>query len=218
MTRGALPSSGLYAITDSSLHVGAALERAVALAIDGGAAIIQYRDKTDDQDRRHAEATRLLHLCRRRGVPLIVNDDVELALRIGADGVHVGREDAAPGATRARVGSRLIIGVSCYDDPECAVQAQDLGADYVAFGAMYPSDTKPGAGRADIATVREARARIHLPIVAIGGITPRNGAALLRAGVDMLAVVRGVFASPDPAVSAREYCKLFEEHAQEVET
>lgn len=218
MTRTAMPKSGLYAITDSSLHRGEALERAVARAIDGGAAVIQYRDKSNDRDRRHAEATRLLRICRRRCVPLIVNDDVDLALTIEADGVHVGREDAEPATIRARVGEGFVIGVSCYDEPERAVEAERKGADYVAFGAVFPSTTKPGARRVDIATVLEARARVHLPMVAIGGITPRNAAALLRAGVDMLAVVRGVFASADPAVAAREYRQLFEEYAQEVET
>jgi thiamine-phosphate pyrophosphorylase len=180
VTRSPLPARGLYAITDSTLHTGAALERAVGRAIEGGAKVIQYRDKSDDGDRRHGDAARLVRLCRRHGVPMIVNDDVELALRAEADGVHIGRGDAELAAVRVRLGDGFIIGVSCYD--------------------------------ATIAAVRE---RIRVPIVAIGGITPENGASLLQAGVDMLAVVRGVFGGDDPAVAAGHYRQLFDQHLQD---
>ncbi|TFH46740.1 MAG: thiamine phosphate synthase, partial [Lysobacterales bacterium] len=142
---------GLYAITDSALHTGEALEQAVARAITGGAKVIQYRDKSDDADRRHAEASALVRVCRRHGVPMIVNDDVELALRIEADGVHLGREDAELPAARLRLGNDRIIGVSCYNLVERAESAQHNGADYVAFGSMFSSTTKPDAARADIA-------------------------------------------------------------------
>lgn len=212
-----LPARGLYAITDSALHRGAALEHAVGRAIAGGAAIVQYRDKSADETRRLDETVRLVDLCRSHGVPLIVNDDVELALRAGADGVHLGRDDADPAAARARLGEGCIIGVSCYDDVEGAVVAQHRGADYVAFGAMFPSATKPGASPAGLATIRSARARLRVPIVAIGGITPDNAASLLAAGVDMLAVVRGVFGAGDPAVPARRFDRLFAQHTQEEE-
>lgn len=215
MKRSALPARGLYAITDSALHTGVALERAVGRAIDGGARVIQYRDKSGDEDRRHAEAASLIRLCRRHGVPMIVNDDVELALRTEADGVHIGRADAALPAARERLGDGFIIGVSCYDDGARAVLAQRLGADYVAFGAMFPSTTKPGATRAEIATIAAVRERIRVPIVAIGGITPDNGPSLLQAGVDMLAVVRGVFGGDDPAAAAERYRQIFDQNEQD---
>lgn len=210
MSRSPLPARGLYAITDSALHAGPDLERVVGRAIDGGARIVQYRDKSEDADRRRDEATRLGRLCRARGVPLIVNDDVELALRARADGVHIGREDATLAAARARLGAGFIIGVSCYDDVDRAILAEGLGADYVAFGAMFPSGTKPGATRASVDTILAARERLRLPIAAIGGITPENAGSLLDAGVDMLAVVRGVFGHDDPAVPARRFRELFD--------
>lgn len=184
-------------------------------AIAGGAKVVQYRDKSADTHRREAEAAALVRLCRRNGVAIIVNDDVELALGSDADGVHLGRDDAQLSAARRRLGNDRIIGVSCYNLLTRAESAQRDGADYVAFGSMFPSSTKPDASRADIATIESARRRIHLPIVAIGGITPQNGASLLDAGVDLLAVVRGVFAGDDPAVAAREYIQLFERQAAE---
>ncbi len=218
MTRSRLPSRGLYAITDSALHTGAALEQAVTRAIAGGARMIQYRDKSEDADRRHAEAAMLVRVCRRHGVPLIVNDDVELALLTDADGVHLGRDDADLSTARSRLGNHCIIGLSCYNKVELAEAAQHNGADYVALGSMFSSTTKPDAMRAEIATVESARGRIHLPIVAIGGITPENGASLLDAGVDLLAVVRGVFGHDDPAESARQYAQLFARQAQDEES
>jgi thiamine-phosphate pyrophosphorylase len=211
------PSRGLYVITDSALHTGKALARAVVRAIDGGARAVQYRDKSADSHRRHAEAVMLARVCRPRGVALIINDDVELALRIGADGVHLGRDDVPLSAARARLGKGCLIGVSCYDDLQRAATAQRDGADYVAFGSMFPSLTKPGASRAGTAIIAAARKRIHLPIVAIGGITPQNGASLLAAGVDVLAVVRGVFGTDDPAEAARAYARLFSMQAREEE-
>ena len=210
--RAALPTSGLYAITDSALHTGAALEQAVTRAIAGGARIIQYRDKGNDADRRNAEAAMLMLICRRHGVPMIVNDDVELALRCNADGVHVGRNDLDLMAARSRLGKSFIIGVSCYNRVELAEAAQRNGADYVAFGSMFSSATKPDATTCEIATLESARACIHLPIVAIGGITPDNGGALLDAGVDLLAIVRGVFGHDDPGAAARRYAQLFCRH------
>jgi len=212
-----LPTHGLYAITDSALHTGAALEQAVRRAIAGGAKIIQYRDKSNDAQRRQADAVMLVRLCRRHGVPMIVNDDVELALVSGADGVHIGRNDARLAATRSRLGNGFIIGVSCYNSLELARTAQENGADYVAFGSMYCSPTKPDATRCELATLRSARACIHLPMVAIGGITPTNGGALLDAGIEFLAVVRGVFGHDDPEASAQRYAQLFSRQAQDEE-
>jgi thiamine-phosphate pyrophosphorylase len=194
------------------------LEQAVTRAIAGGAKVVQYRDKSEDADRRHAEAAMLVRICRRHGVPLIINDDIELALLCDADGVHIGRNDGDLSAARSRLGSCSIIGVSCYNRVELATAAQRGGADYVAFGSMFPSPTKPGAVPCEIATLESARACIHLPIVAIGGITPANGGALLDAGADLLAVVRGVFGHGDPSTSARHYAQLFSRQARDEAT
>jgi thiamine-phosphate pyrophosphorylase len=218
VTKSRFPSRGLYAVTDSALQSSRALEQAVVRAIAGGAKVVQYRDKSKDAERRHTEAATLVAVCRRHGVPMIVNDDVELALNTGADGVHLGREDADLSAARSRLGNHCIIGVSCYNQVGLAEAAQRNGADYVAFGSMFGSVTKPDAARAEIATMESARGRIHLPIVAIGGITPENGAALLDAGADLLAVIRGVFGHDDPAESARQYATLFTARAQDEET
>ena len=160
----------------------------------------------------------LVRVCRRHGVPMIVNDDIELALLTDADGVHLGRDDADLSTARSRLGNDCIVGVSCYNQVELAEAAQHNGADYVAFGSMFSSTTKPDATRADIATVESARRRIHLPIVAIGGITAEHGASLLDAGVDLLAVVRGVFGHDDPAESARQYTQLFALQARDEES
>jgi thiamine-phosphate pyrophosphorylase len=217
MSALAFPGRGLYVITDTDLHTGKALAESVARAIDGGAKAVQYRDKSKASSRRHTEALMLVRICRPRGVALIINDDVELAFQIGADGVHLGRDDTPLQTARERLGADCIIGVSCYDDVERGQAAERHGADYVAFGSMFPSMTKPGASRATMATIAAARQRIRLPIVAIGGITPQNGASLLSAGVDVLAVVRGVFGADDPAEAARQYARLFSQQVREEE-
>ncbi len=200
---------GLYVITDTGLTPGARLPAAVDAAIRGGARLVQYRDKSADSARREMEARLLLDLCRGHGVPLIINDDVALAARIGADGVHLGSEDLALAAARVSLGPRALIGVSCYDSLERAQTAAHAGADYVAFGSFYPSLSKPGAVRAPLALLTQARAALSIPLCAIGGITPENGAPLLAAGADLLAVIQGVFGAADGGVAARAYAQLF---------
>ena len=200
---------GLYAITDASLQPhGKLLERA-ALAIDGGAAILQYRDKDSDPALRLREARGLAELCRTRGATLIINDDVQLAADSGAHGVHLGKDDADPADARRRLGDRAIIGVSCYNQWDRARRAAAEGADYVAFGRFFPSRTKPAAVQADVALITRARQEPGLPVVAIGGITPDNGRQLVEAGADMLAVVQGVFAAADVRQAAAAYAALF---------
>jgi thiamine-phosphate pyrophosphorylase len=140
---------------------------------------------------------------------LIVNDDLELAQQIGADGVHLGRDDAGAEEARARLGPRAIIGVSCYDRLDRAFEARELGADYAAFGRFYPSATKPLAVQATPELLRRARARLTLPLVAIGGITAENGRSLISAGADMLAVVDSVFGQPDVRRAAAAISRLF---------
>lgn len=201
---------GLYAITDSKLLSPERMVEAVALAIQGGAVMIQYRDKGDDAMRRQWEASDLSNLCRPLGVPLIINDDVELAGQVMARGVHLGREDADVASARKALGGHAIIGVSCYNDLERALEAEKAGADYVAFGSFYPSSTKPDALKADVALLRQARARLTIPVVAIGGITADNGAPLVEAGADMLAVVSAVFGQADILGAAERISQLYD--------
>lgn len=200
---------GLYAITDAWLLPDDRLTAAVEQALLGGARLIQYRDKSSDNARQLAQARALNVLCRRHRVPLIINDHVELAAQVGAAGVHIGKDDPALGAARARLGENALIGVSCYDRLDLALDAVRAGADYVAFGAFFPSPTKPTEIRAPIDLLRQARAVLNVPIIAIGGITPDNGGLLLEAGADSLAVVSGVFGQPDIQAEARRYAALF---------
>jgi len=200
---------GLYAITDALLIPDDRLTEAVEQAILGGARLIQYRDKSHDDARRLTQARALNELCQHHEVPLIINDDVELAAQVGAAGVHVGKDDSAFAIARARLGGNALIGVSCYDRLDLALEAVRAGADYVAFGAFFPSPTKPTEIRASVALLRKARATLNVPIVAIGGITPDNAPLLLDVGADALAVVSGVFGQPDIQAAARRYANLF---------
>lgn len=199
---------GLYAITDSHLLAGRLLP-AVEAALTGGAAIVQYRDKSGDTARRLDEARALRRACRQRGVPLLINDDVELALAAGADGVHLGRGDAALQAARARLGPDAIIGATCHDSLAFAEEAWRNGASYLAFGAMYPSATKPGASAATSGTLAAAR-RFGLPVVAIGGITADNAGPVIAAGADCVAVISDLWTATDITARARAISDLFE--------
>ena len=201
--------AGLYAIADTAQLARVRLLDAVAQAIDGGATIVQYRDKSGQPVAGHEQARKLAQLCKQRAVPLIVNDDVELARSIAAAGVHLGREDPPLMQARLRLGSQAIIGVSCYDQLERALSAMSEGASYVALGSFYPSATKPSAQRATLELLHEARERLSVPIVAIGGITPENGGSLIAAGADALAVIQGLFGQPDVRAAARRYAALF---------
>jgi thiamine-phosphate pyrophosphorylase len=199
---------GLYAVTPETLDT-AELQRKVRAALAGGVLLVQYRNKTFDQALRAKQAEALRGLCRAAAVPLIVNDDIELARAIRAAGVHLGKEDAALGAARAALGPGALIGVSCYDDLARAIDAERAGASYVAFGSFYPSSVKPDAVRAPIELLRKARAALHGPIVAIGGITADNAGALITAGADAVAVVSALFDADDPGGSAQTFGRLF---------
>jgi thiamine-phosphate pyrophosphorylase len=205
-----MPASGLYAITDSQLIPSGRMAAQVSQAIDGGAVLVQYREKGLFVEARLREATALATLCRERDVPLIINDDVELAAACGASGVHLGQDDAPVEQARQRLGTAAIIGVSCYNQLDRARTAVGIGASYVAFGRFFPSSSKPGAVVAPTALLTEARQEIRLPIVAIGGITPQNGAELLLAGADLLAVIHGVFGQPDIRAATKAYTALFD--------
>lgn len=196
---------GLYAITDGPR---ADLVHAAQAALEGGARLLQYRDKTDDARRRLHEARALAALCEQYEVPLIVNDDVELALACNATGVHLGEHDGDIAVARAKLGSGAIIGVSCYDSLDRARDAAAAGADYLAFGAFFPSPTKPTAKQAAPQLLRDAKA-FGLPLVAIGGITADNASSLIEAGADYLAVISAVFGAADVRAAAVRFSELF---------
>jgi thiamine-phosphate pyrophosphorylase len=207
------PLKGLYAITPDGLQ-GETLSAAVAAALAGGCRWIQYRDKRASVAVRRREAQRLNALCRAQNAGLIVNDDVALARDIGVAGAHLGEDDGDLALARATLGPCAILGASCYQDMEKARAALRAGADYVAFGALYPSPTKPLARLAPLALLRQAKRELDAPVCAIGGITLANAAPLLAIGVDLLAVVSDLFSSCDPAqITARAiaYRRLFED-------
>ena len=200
---------GLYAITPE-LDDTAELVALVDAVLAGGAVMLQYRHTQGNAELRFAQAALLAELCRSAGVPLIINDDPRLARAVGASGVHLGREDGSVAEARAIL-PEGIIGVSCYDDFTIAERALAAGADYIAFGSFFPSSTKPAAARAGIGLLARASALEPRPrVVAIGGITPANAAALVDAGCDQLAVIQSLFGAPDPAAVATEFRRLYE--------
>lgn len=200
------PRKGLYAITQPDGKSIAQVVADVEAALRGGAAVIQYRDKNPLDTGKLAAA--LLAVCHAHQVPLLINDSVELALAVGADGVHLGRDDGDLAAARAALGPDAIIGVSCYNDIGRATAAVAAGADYVAFGRFFPSGSKPLAAPAEIGTLQTAKRSLKVPIVAIGGILPENAGQLLAAGADLVAVIGGVF-DGDPFAAARRFQALF---------
>jgi thiamine-phosphate pyrophosphorylase len=182
---------GLYAITDSQLLAGKFLPY-VEAALEGGVTLLQYRDKSFDEARRLREAETLRTLCEQYNAQLIINDDAELAARLGV-GVHLGQTDGPLTPARALLGRKAIIGSTCHGQLELAEQAAKEGASYVAFGRFFNSNTKPGAPAATLDLLDQARTKLHLPICVIGGITLENAAPLVAHGADLLAVVHGLF-------------------------
>jgi thiamine-phosphate pyrophosphorylase len=204
--------AGLYAVTpdDPLLPRLSALVKA---ALDGGTPLVQYRNKLAPRPLRRAQAAEMLRICRAAGAKLIINDDVWLAVEIGADGAHLGRDDAPGGslaAARDALGSKRILGVSCYNELALAEEAAAAGADYVAFGSMFPSRTKPDAVHAPLDLLGEAKRRFGLPVAAIGGITHDNASQVIAAGADMLAVVSDLFDAMDIKARAEAYQQLFD--------
>jgi thiamine-phosphate pyrophosphorylase len=204
---------GLYAITPDEADT-ARLTALVRAALEGGAATVQYRNKTAPAALRREQTNALVALCRTYSAPLVVNDDLDLALSAGADGVHLGGDDGDLAAARGRLGHERLLGASCYDRLELAVAAAQQGADYIAFGSVFPSPTKPDAVRAALALFGAARRTIGLPLVAIGGITVENAAAVIDAGADAIAVISALFDAPDITARARAFQRLFERQAQ----
>ena len=188
--------AGLYAVTPDDSDTAMLLMKVVA-AIAGGAAIVQYRNKAADGSVRRRQAEALARAAAVRRALFIVNDDPELACAVGADGVHIGEDDANLAAARARIGPDRLVGVSCYDDFDRARAAVDAGADYVAFGSFFPSPIKPEARRASAALLTRAH-ELGVPVVAIGGITAANAPALVDAGASAVAVISDVFGHADP--------------------
>jgi thiamine-phosphate pyrophosphorylase len=200
--------SGLYALTPDLLDTDELIVRVTA-AIAGGAAALQYRNKIASPPLRRAQALALRDLCAVQGTIFIVNDDVNLAYAVDADGVHLGRDDVPLVRARQRLGSTAIIGASCYDSLECAAAAVAAGADYVAFGSFFPSTIKPDAVRVDAALLTAAKVRWNVATVAIGGITPATAPALIAAGADALAVITAVFDAPDVTAAAKAFRDAF---------
>lgn len=200
---------GLYAITPDEADTRI-LAAKVTAALAGGIAALQYRNKSADATLRRAQAAILAALCRSQGVPFIVNDDLDLAMAVNADGLHLGGTDGDLAEARRRLGTAKLLGASCYDRFDLALAAKAAGADYVAFGAAFPSPTKPNAVRAPLELYARAHRELGLPVVAIGGITADNAARLVSAGVDALAVITDLFEARDIAARARDFNALFE--------
>lgn len=192
---------GLYAITPERLGREALMDK-LERALQGGIALLQYRRKPGTVE----EARAVVELAGRYGVPVIINDAWEMVAQTGAAGAHLGRDDDDLARCRAALPGRLL-GASCYDQLPLARQAVAAGADYVAFGSMFASPTKPVAVRAPLGLFAEARA-LGVPLAAIGGITVDNAPQVLAAGADLLAVISDLFDAPDIRERARQYGKL----------
>ena len=200
---------GLYAITPDANDTEGLLSR-VAAAISGGARFIQYRNKTAGPALRLEQARALKSLCAGQGAALIINDHVDIALAVNAEGVHLGAEDESLVRAREVLGAGKLIGVSCYNRLELAHAAQTNGVDYVAFGSFFPSRVKPGAVQASVALLEDAKRELDVPVAAIGGITLAHAPQLIASGADMLAVITAVFDAGDVTDAARRFSDLFE--------
>jgi thiamine-phosphate pyrophosphorylase len=203
------PLRGLYAITPDGVDREGLRAMVFAYAAGGGV-WLQYRNKSADPATRASGAASAAEFCKLCDVRLIINDDIDLALEVGADGVHLGGDDGDLRTARRRIGPGRILGASCYDQVALAVAARENGADYVALGALYPSPTKPGAVRASLDLIGRAQREAGLPVVAIGGIKLDNAAPVIAAGADMVAVITDLFGAPDVAARTASFQKLFE--------
>ena len=199
--------AGLYLITPDDADTANLLTRTAPL-LAAGATWLQYRNKTAGDGLRHEQAAALQSLCRQARVPLIINDDVRLARKVGAAGVHLGEDDGDIATARALLGAEAIIGTSCYDRLELAEAAVAAGANYVAFGAFFPTRSKSGTRRATVDLLSKA-APLGVPRVAIGGITPDNAHSLVEAGADLVAVISGVYDAADPVTAVHAYLQCF---------
>jgi len=197
-----MTASGLYLITDDRLDDDELLARLEA-ALGAGADVVQLRDKRPGRGRAYTLGRRVAERCRAYDALVIVNDYADLAVALDADGIHVGQDDLPPGAARAVVGPRRLVGLSVSAVAE-AIAATDGDTDYIGFGSLFPTATKPDAEPAGPRLLAEARSRVHLPIVGIGGVTAANLGEAIRAGADSVAVVSAVFGVADPAAATRD--------------
>ena len=201
--------TGLYAITDENLIPEKHFSRTIESALQGGARIIQYRDKSNDQQKRFQQATVLRLLCKQYRSICIINDDIELAKAVNADGVHLGKDDCSLIAAREALGEAAVIGVSCYNDLTLAISAQNNSADYAAFGAMFASATKPDAPVAGPGIIPQAKQQLAIPVCTIGGITQSNIQQLIQHGADMTAVISEIFSASDVKESTQNLNQHF---------
>ena len=199
---------GLYAITPDIADTGLLLQK-VEAALQGGINILQYRNKTASHKLQTQQARAILPLCRQYNVPLIINDSVKLCLTLDADGVHLGADDGNLSEVRVRIGSDKILGASCYNRFDLALSAQQAGANYVAFGAFFSSETKPNAPVASLSLLERAKLELQIPAVAIGGITLQNVAQAIQAGANAVAVINAIFNANDVKLSSQQFSLLF---------
>ena len=200
--------AGLYAITPDIENTALLLAK-VEAALQGGASVLQYRNKLASHKLKTQQARALLPLCRQYNVPLVINDSVKLCLTLDADGVHLGADDGNLDEVRARIGNDKILGASCYNRFDLALNAQQAGADYVAFGACFSSSTKPNAVVASLDLFQQAQAQLAVPSVAIGGITQTNASQVIQAGASAIAVINALFAVDDVKSQATQFKQLF---------
>ncbi len=204
---------GVYAITDDRLQPPERMLESVQQALQGGISLLQYRSKNPDRDQLLKQARLLAAMCQQYSVPLLINDDIQLCLDCGANGVHLGQSDASVAAARAQLGDKAIIGVTCHDSVKLALLAQQQGASYAAFGRFFVSQTKPSAPAAELTVLTKAKSLLTIPLIAIGGINANNGASVIEAGADMIAVIDFLFAGADTKSRARQLVKLFSSSA-----
>ncbi len=205
---GLVETRGIYAITDCENHDQTTLLEKTEQLLQGGIALLQYRDKKNNAEDKFYLAGELRALCAKYNVPLIINDDVELAKKVSADGIHLGQDDCDINNARQLLGG-VIIGISCYYDFTNAKRAFESGADYIAYGAFYPSTTKPDAVTAKPDILLKTKNALSIPVVAIGGISINNGKVLLDSGADFLAVCRGLYKPVNTAAAIKQYKTLF---------
>lgn len=205
----ALPSGGLYAITDCRYLTTEKLVSKTEQILRGGAVMLQYRHKNADIELKLTQAGMLQKLCARYGIPFIINDEPELAHMLQADGVHLGRDDVDCNKAREILGPDCFIGISCYNEIERTKTAATEGASYVTLGAFFHTQTKSNVVKAKPELINRVKQILTLPVVAIGGITPDNGKALVEAGADFLAVCSGLYVPVDTSQAVRDYLSLF---------
>ena len=207
-----MPIKGLYAITPDIANTELLL-KTVEAALQGGASVLQYRNKAANQQLQTQQARALLLLCRQYNTPLIINDSTKLCLALGADGVHLGTDDGILAEVRARIGFDKLLGASCYNRFDLALQAQAQGASYVAFGACFASITKPNAPVADLDLFAKAKANLVIPAVAIGGINLQNAPQLIKAGASAVAVINAIFSpsftTDDIKLASQQFSLMF---------